>query len=380
VKKVNRSRRSNYIVKRMRKFYINTAIFVLLLLITVASIYTSYSYVTKIVNRDDSEVQMTFSESDSMKIVIPMGSGTEKIAEILHENGVIKNVKLFKFLSKINGYDGKYQAGTHIISRSTSYDNLKGYDDLMRIMSSMPVANPTVTVTIPEGYNCRQIIELLEEKGLVTEESFIQAMNKADYDFEFLQDLPEREYRLEGYLFPDTYIFDVYGGAEHIILKMLSRFDEIFRQEYREKAEELGMTVDEVIILASIIEREAQVPEDRPLISSVFHNRLRSSDSSLKFLQSCATIQYIFYMQEGIIKEQITTEDTKVEHPYNTYLYTGLPPGPISSPGEAAIRAALYPEDTDYLYFVAKGDGSHYFSRTYDEHVNAMHRYGQILY
>ena len=210
MKKVNRSRRSNYIVKRMRKFYINTAIFVLLLLITVASIYTSYSYVTKIVNRDDSEVQMTFSESDSMKIVIPMGSGTEKIAEILHENGVIKNVKLFKFLSKINGYDGKYQAGTHIISRSTSYDNLKGYDDLMRIMSSMPVANPTVTVTIPEGYNCRQIIELLEEKGLVTEESFIQAMNKADYDFEFLQDLPEREYRLEGYLFPDTYIFDVY--------------------------------------------------------------------------------------------------------------------------------------------------------------------------
>lgn len=364
---------------RMKKFYIRSGIFVLLFFIAAMSTYFSYTYVVEVVNRDNSEIKMTFSENESIKVDIPMGSGTDKIAEILYEKDIIKNQKLFKVLSKINGYDGHYQSGTHVIGSNISYESLRGYDDLMRIMTSLPVANPTITVTIPEGYNYKQIVELLVKKDLVTEQSFDKAANEADFDFEFLKDIPERENRLEGYLFPDTYIFDVQGGAEHIIFKMLSRFNEVFKEEYREKAEKLGMTTDEIITLASIIEREAQVAEDRPIISGVFYNRLKSSDGSLNRLQSCATIQYIFYMKDGTIKEQITTADTEVEHLYNTYQHAGLPPGPISSPGEAAIRAALYPDDTEYFYFVAKGDGSHYFSKTYNEHVNAMNRFGQIL-
>jgi len=136
------------------------------------------------------------------------------------------------------------------------------------------------------------------------------------------------------------------------------------------------MTVDEVIILASIIERETALPEERPIVSSVFHNRLKSSDPNLKKLESCATVQYVLYKTQGKMKEKLSDEDTKIDHPYNTYLYEGLPPGPICCPGLASIEAALYPdEESEYLYFVAKGDGSHEFSRTLAEHLEAVKKY-----
>jgi UPF0755 protein len=146
--------------------------------------------------------------------------------------------------------------------------------------------------------------------------------------------------------------------------------------DYYARAKELNMTVDQIITLASIIEKEATLPEEKPIISSVFHNRLKSKDPSLKKLQTDATIQYIIYNKEGKIKEYLTENDTKIDHPYNTYVYEGLPPGPICNPGLASIEAALYPEEgTGYYYFVARGDGSHQFSKTLSEHEAAKKKY-----
>jgi len=195
-------------------------------------------------------------------------------------------------------------------------------------------------------------------------------------NFREAQENPQRENKLEGYLFPDTYFFDPKAGERAIIEKFLDNFDAKFKPEFYERAKELNMTVDEVIILASIIERETALPEERPIVSSVFHNRLKSSDPNLKKLESCATVQYVLYKTQGKMKEKLSDEDTKIDHPYNTYLYEGLPPGPICCPGLASIEAALYPdEESEYLYFVAKGDGSHEFSRTLAEHLEAVKKY-----
>ncbi len=364
--------------KRFRQFFTRTTILITLVFVMIMSGYLTYKYFTEIVNRTDEMVKMQFPDEEKMEIVIPLGSGTDAIANILLENGVIKSSRLYKIISKVNGFDGKYKSGVHIISRKDNYNTLEGFDNLMRILSSKPMDNPTITVTIPEGYTFRQTVDIFVEKGLGSFEDFEKAIEEHDFGFDFLKGLPEsKAHKLEGYLYPETYIFDTTLGPKHVLGKMLSQFNIVFSEEYRERAKELGMSIEQVITLASIIEREAQVAEERETISSVFYNRLKSADKTLNLLQSCATIQYIFLEKEGVVKEQILEEHTKIDNPYNTYMYSGLPPGPICSPGKGSIMAALYPDDTNYLYFVAKGNGAHEFNSSYRDHVNAMNKYGQ---
>ncbi|HBN83363.1 MAG TPA: endolytic transglycosylase MltG, partial [Clostridiales bacterium] len=148
-----------------------------------------------------------------------------------------------------------------------------------------------------------------------------------------------------------------------------------FRDEFYNKVQELGITVDEAIIIASIIEREAQLENEREIISGVIYNRLNSNDPSLHYLQMDATIQYHYIETTGKVKEVLLRKDTKIDHPYNTYVYPDLPPGPICSPGLNSIIAALYPEEHNYYYYVATGDGSHEFSQTYDQHLAAIRKY-----
>lgn len=370
----------SYAAKRLRSVRIKLALAVFVFFLTLACGYISYNYFTGIVNRSDDEVVTEFAEDNKLEIDIPQGSGTKAIADLLYNKGIIKQPKIFKLLSKLNGFDGRYKSGVHILGKNVDYNNAKGYDDIMRILANNPVSSPTINVTIPEGYTYGQIVDLLVKKGLVTREDFNKTAEEGEFDYDFLNELPPRTPRLEGYLFPETYTFDTKGGARHIITKMLDQFDKVFKQSYKERAQAIGWSVDEVITLASIIEREAQTAEDRPLISGVFHNRLNSRDQSLHLLQSCATIQYIYLKEMGEVREVITQADTQIDNKYNTYMYPGLTPGPISCPGEASIIAALYPEtDTGYYYFVAKGDGTHAFSKTFDEHVNNMIRYDQIL-
>lgn len=367
---------------RKRKFFskmvIRLLIFLLIVGLGVFCGAASYKYVVNSEKASNNRQLENIDPENGIKIEIPMGSNTTSIANLLKEKGVIEYPFLFKVLSKINGYDGTYKSGIHVIRKGVNYNNLAGYEELMAILSSKPLDNPTVKVTVPEGLTYNQIVELLHEKGVVNKEKFNTIAENEKFDYKFLKGIPEgRKPRLEGYLFPDTYIFDKKAGEKAVIDKMLQNFDRKFKPEYYERAKELNMTVDNIITLASIIEREARIPEERDIIAGIFYNRLNNKDETLRKLQSCATIQYIYLNEEGIIKEKITEEDTKMDHPYNTYIIEGLPPGPISCPGEASLIAALYPEKTDYLYFVAKGDGSHIFSKTFREHVNAMNRLNQ---
>ena len=168
---------------------------------------------------------------------------------------------------------------------------------------------------------------------------------------------------LEGYLFPETYFLDPDATEEEVIERMVAQLREVFADSLYPRLDHIGLTFHEAITLASIVEREAAVAEERPIISQVFQRRLRLN----RLLESCATVEYAL----GVHKKRLTNRDLKVESPFNTYRHRGLPPGPIGNPGAAALLATLYPAETDYLYFVARGDGRHAFSRTHTEHARA---------
>lgn len=301
------------------------------------------------------------SDFNNITIKIPSGSSTAKIAELLEHNSLIKNKYIFRLIVRMKDVDGKLKAGEYLLNNKM---------DLYQIIDVLVKGNPkeTVTFTIPEGYELSQIAEKLSNENLVNKEKFLELCNNVSLfkeRFDFLNKLPEG-LSLEGYLFPDTY--EIYKDAkeEEIINKMLARFEQIYNDEIKKKAEELKLTMNEVITLASIIEREAKLDMERPLISAVFHNRLKKG----WLLQSCATVQYVL----GERKEKLTYDDLKIDSKYNTYLYKGLPPGPIASPGLKSIKAAIEPANVDYLFFVANEDGSHTFSRNFNEHVNAKNK------
>ena len=342
--------------------------FLLMIVIFFLCFRLSYDYVIESMTEKLDESLLEIDPEEAVTVEIPLGSGTEVIASILKEKGIIENPFLFKLISKFEGYDGQYKSGVHTLKNGLTYRQV------MKILATNPKQDQSIWVTIPEGYAYTQIADLLSEKGVVDRKKFDEVANNYDFDFDFIDDIPkDRKYRLEGYLFPDTYEFDPAAGEVAAINKMLTRFDEMITDKMYERMEEMDMTLDEVVILASIIEREAKVSEERPIISGVLHNRLNSKDKSMRKLQVDATIQYIYLNEQGRVKEVLLTEDTKIDNPYNTYLYEGLPPGPISCPGEDSLRAALYPEG-DYLFYVLKedGTGTHYFSKTYEEHLSAM--------
>lgn len=362
--------------KKKKKKKKNRLLFWLLMVLMFTAIILisaaiSYSYVMKNYMDTSGDKTVTVSEDEGVEFVIERGSSTGDIVSNLYKKGLIKNETIFKLLSKINGYDGTYKSGTHIVSKSLSYD------EMMRVLSSAPA---TRTVTIPEGKTFSQIVDILYNKKIIKDkEQFIKTANTDTFDYDFLKGIPQRENRLEGYLFPDTYEYDYNATDREIILKMLDNFDIKFKKNYRDKIASLpgGMTLDKVVTLASIIEREAKNSDDRYLISGVLYNRLTSKDRTLRRLQVDATIQYILLKKTGAYKDRLLYADLDIDDPYNTYLNEGLPPGPICCPGEAAIKAALNPADTQYLYYVAKGDGSdsHAFARTYREQQANIAKY-----
>lgn len=298
--------------------------------------------------------------SSDLSVKIEKGSTVGRIARELKDAGLIEYRWAFVLFAKVTGNADSFQYGTYVLN--TDMDYLELVTNLQKTASF----RATVTVMIPEGAELREIIATLDEKNVCTAEELWDAVENHPFDYDFLQNLPERENRLEGYLFPDTYEFFEQSDAVTVLTKFLDNFEVKFSQELRDRAEEIGMSIDEVVTLASIIEREAASDEDRATVSSVFHNRLNSTQYPL--LQSCATVQYV--LQER--KPVLTYDDIKIDSPYNTYLYEGLPIGPIASPGLASIRAALYPETTDYYFFVVTADGTHIFSKTLAEHNAAV--------
>ena len=336
-------------------------------------------------DRDNTDIPALIgelNEANSFKLYIPRGSRTADIAEILIENDIISDKKLmsftyFELYSKLMGNDGGYKSGNHWINSSIDYDNPVGYDMLVYILSENPIPNPTATIFFAEGLSFKQTIDRFIEEEFLDPERFTQVCNEYDFGYDFIEEIPEngRYNRLEGYLFPDTYIFDKTKPEEEAIDKMLQNFEVKFKDAYKERLEVLDMTMDEILIIASLIEREAQIDADRDIISGVIYNRLNSSDSSLNYLQIDATIQYYLLNETGEVKEQLLTEDTLIDSPYNTYKYPGLPLGPICNPGEKSIIAALYPDTHNYYYYVATGDGGHAFAETLRQHNNNVIKY-----
>ncbi len=327
----------------MRKGLVSALLLLVLLLPGCATILEKYN---EPVNPDNTE---------EILVTVPKGASTGSIGNLLLEAELIQNVNAFKAKAKELELDGKMKAGDYMLSQSMSAEAI------IRKIADGDVYEDNLKFTIPEGYETRQIIDKLVEEGIVDRDKFVEALETESFDYPFLEGV-DRQYRLEGYLFPDTYIVKKGATEREVIEKMLNRFNEVFKPEYYDRAKELGMTVDQVVTLASIIERETKLEEERPVVSSVFHNRI---DTGM-MLQSCATIQYVLKER----KDRLTYDDLEVVSPFNTYKHAGLTPAPIASPGEPSIIAALYPDKTDYLYFVTteKGDGSHYFNSTLAGH------------
>lgn len=300
-------------------------------------------------------------DEKSVTVRVKPGMTTGDIAGILWDRGLIRDKNAFLVAAKRAGLDTSLQAGEYELSRSM---------DVRRMIEVMAKGETVFSqFTAPEGYTVEQIAALLEEKGMARRERFLAlAREYAPFDRE--PSRPDVKYRAEGFLFPDTYRISKGAGEEEILRTMAGEFQRRFTPDLREKAANIGLSAYEVVVLASLIEREVQVAKERPMVARVFLNRLQLGMP----LQSCATIQYIL----GYPKEELTIADTQLPSPYNTYLHPGLPPGPVASPGLASIQAALNPAGGDWLYFVVDGKtGGHRFSRTLAEHEAAIGQIGK---
>jgi len=307
-----------------------------------------------------------FVKSDEVvTVTIPKDADVGDIASILSDSGVIKYPGIFEWYAEHNDDDGKFNSGTYSIACNLDYEDLlASFKD--------PVIKGTSWVTIPEGFTTDEIIDLLVETGIGTKEGYIDAINNYPFDYWFVEELDKsdwkesgRIYRLDGYLFPDTYEFYNDSSEKTVINKLLARFNVIYGKKYREAAETMGISVDDIVIIASMIEKEAGKAADYHLVSSVFHNRLASP--YYPKLESDATALYAIHHDTGERPTDVTGEHMKYDTPYNTYLYEGLPPGPIANPSASAINAALTPENTNYYYFVSYATNT-YFGRNNDEH------------
>jgi UPF0755 protein len=292
---------------------------------------------------------------DTVVVVIPPGMTTQAIGELLYGKGLLRSVALFRAVVSLEGAGGKLQAGEYVFSKAMTAREIIG--KLVRGETGYR------QFTIPEGFTIDQIAALLESQNIVPAARF-KAYAAGAVPYDYINPAPNVKYKPEGFLFPDTYRISAGTGEEQIFKMMAAQFDRQFTPAMRNRAAEIGLSVRQVVILASLVEKEAQLAQERPLIAGVFLGRLKKEMP----LQSCATIQYIL----GYAKPELTVQDTELPSPYNTYQNMGLPPGPIASPGLAAIQAVLNPAATDYLYFVANKDGSHVFSRTYEEHLAAI--------
>lgn len=277
-------------------------------------------------------------ESKIVEVFVPKGSSPHKISKILKDSEIIYSQKIFLALVKIYGYSTKLQAGLY------DFDTKDSLNTIIKKLKNGESKN--IKITIPEGFNIKQIAKVLHENNICNEENFIKLAT---------------DQNKEGFLFPNTYFLLPQMSEQEAIRVMNDEFNKFWTKEKEERLHQVNKTKKDVIILASIVEKEAVADNERPIIAGVFLNRLAKGMK----LESCSTVLYAM----GINKERLTFEDLKFDSPYNTYKYKGLPPGPICNPGAEAIDAVLYPQQTDSLFFVSRGNGTHYFSSTFEQHV-----------
>ncbi len=288
-------------------------------------------------------------------LTIPPGQSFAATLADLEDAGLIRHPLRFRLLARIGDHDRRIQAGEYLLSPAMTPKQILTHLSEGRVH--------LIRLTIPEGETAAQIAARSEAAGLASRETFMAAAT--DPAFLKTLDIPAKD--AEGYLFPETYRFPRRTTAQEMIQTMVREFRKVFVSEWNARAGALGMTVHEVVTLASIIEKETGAPAERPVIASVFHNRLKRNMR----LQSDPTVIYGLNEFDG----NLTRRHLETPTPYNTYTQGGLPPGPIANPGRASLEAALFPAETRYLYFVSQNDGSHHFSKTLAEHNRAVRKY-----
>ena len=296
--------------------------------------------------------------TEKVEIFIPRGSPLNAIIDTLYTNELIESKKGFELWVRARGLETALQAGLFEVPVSANYPQI-----LYTLTHSTP---RVINVTIIEGLQSRQIAEILEEHFEFTAGDFLALVN----DSAFAQSLGVPGPSLEGFLFPETYKFFMNDGVEKVTRRLVNHFFEVIPDSFSTRAEEMGWTLWDAVTMASIIEGEAIYDSERPTVSSVYHNRIEEGMR----LQADPTIQYI--IEDG--PRRLLNRDLEIDSPYNTYRNRGLPPGPINNPGFESIKAALYPAETEYLYFVARGDGYHTFTKTNREHINAKNEFQKV--
>lgn len=289
---------------------------------------------------------------ENIYMVVKPGTTASEISDRLMQLGVIDSRLRFWWLMKLQGDASKFKTGTYAFTP---------HMDEQAVLDKLVAGDTTVVkFTIPEGFGIKEIAKRLADEGLVDEQEFLaEAKDFAPYDY--MKKRPNVRYAAEGYLFPDTYVIHSDVSTEGIMKMMAEDFDTRLTPALRQQAAAKGLSIHDLITLASLVEKEARYDEDRPIIAQVFFKRLQMGMP----LQSDTTLQYLMAGP----KEDVSIEDTKIDSPYNTYQHEGLPPGPIASPGMKSILAVLNPANTDYLYFVADRQGHNHYSQTYDEHL-----------
>lgn len=292
--------------------------------------------------------------SRKITVSIPKGSTAGDVGRILVEKGVIRSSFGFKLLARIKQSSSKLKPGAYNLDASmtpsTVIDKIARGDSVSKWLS------------IPEGYTIRQIADRIEEEGFGNADKFYALARYQGKSFQ--TEFPNPGESLEGYLFPDTYLIATGLSEDEIIRQMLDCFNSKVYKPLANEIQSSGLNLHDTVVVASLIEREAKVAKDRPLISAVLKNRLKQKMR----LGIDATVLYALRKH----KDRVLYSDLNIDSPYNTYRNFGLPPGPIANPGIDAIRAAIHPANADYLYYVAKPDGSHVFTSTFDEHKRAI--------
>jgi UPF0755 protein len=326
---------------------------------TLLGIYLNY-------RRD--EIDAPASADDTpVPFTIQPGENGATIAVRLERLGIIRDAELFRLVLRYWGVDAQIEAGDYSLRRSMPMSEVVGQLQHGRLRAK--------TVTIREGLRAEEVAQLLASEGLVDQEEFIELVRDDAFQYDFLRDRPaDAPKTLEGFLFPDTYQFAVNISTTELIDAMLRNFDQRVTIEMRQLALDGGLNLFQVLTLASIVEREAVVAEERPIIAGVYLNRLRRG----MYLEADPTVQYA----KGYDAEaerwwpRLSLDELRqVDSPFNTFIHPGLPPGPICSPGLASVEAVLNPAETSYLFFLAKGDGSHAFAETFEEHLENQQRY-----
>jgi len=299
---------------------------------------------------------------EEKRFIIEKGDGLKEITNKLKEQGIIKNGLFFQAYAFLSNVRDNFLPGEYDLPKEVSLKNL------LSLLSTSPLASEK-TITIIEGWDNRKIALCIEENDLVSQDDFFKALETLRVDTDFLslyEFFPKNIDELkvsevfQGYLFPDTYRFYEETTAEAIIKKMIANFAEKLDSELISGADNLGKTIPEIITLASLVEKEAALDQDRRLVADIFWNRIKVNWA----LESCATINYIL----GEPKERLSFEDTRIPSPYNTYLHAGLPPGPINSPSLSSIKAVIYPLENNYCCFLSNPEGRIIFSKTIEEH------------